>query len=375
MVVAVNTRFLLKGKLEGIGWFTHQMLQRIVVNNPQHKFIFIFDRPFEQEFIFGDNVKPIIVGPPARHPFLWWLWFEIQIPRILQKYKADVFLSTDGFASLQTKVPQVLVIHDLVFEHYPNYVPKLIGTYLRYFTKKFVHKATNIIAVSEYTKQDVISTYKVNSNKVHKIYNGAHSYYKPLTPQQIIEVKNKYTEGKSYFVYAGSLHPRKNIVGLLKAFAKFKKMSKSGLQLLLIGRLAWLTEEIELTLNTHPYKSDIIRIEYLDADDLSKIIGAAYAMVYVSNFEGFGIPILEAIKCNVPVITSNVTSMPEVVGAAGLTIDPKDENAIASAMLQLYNDENLRNKLIANCHNQASKFNWDNSATELMQLIEQTIYK
>jgi hypothetical protein len=97
MGIAVNTRLLLKGKLEGIGWFTFETLKRITQNHPEHEFIFIFDRPFDRDFIFADNVTPVIIGPPARHPLLIYIWFDFQIPKILKKYKADLFLSPDGY--------------------------------------------------------------------------------------------------------------------------------------------------------------------------------------------------------------------------------------------------------------------------------------
>jgi glycosyltransferase involved in cell wall biosynthesis len=369
MRIAVNTRFLLKGKLEGIGWFTHQTLQRMVIRHPEHEFIFIFDRPFHPDFIFAKNVTPVVISPPARHPILWWIWFEIQIPKVLKKYKADVFVSTDGFASLRTKIPQCLVVHDLAFVHFPKYIPYIISKYLRKFTPKFIAKAKKIIAVSTYTKQDIINTYHTDANKIEIIYNGAHDVYKPLNYDEKMIVKQKFSEGCDYFIYAGSLHPRKNIVNLLKAFAQFKKFTNSKMKLLLVGRLAWLTKEIEATLEQHPYKTDIIRIEYMDAQDLSQVIGAAYAMVYISIFEGFGIPILEAMKCNVPVITSNCTSMPEVGGNAAILVNPLQISEITDAMKKMYNDENFRNLLIANCEKQAANFDWDISAEKFFQII------
>src|SRR3954466_5851414 len=108
MRIAVNTRLLLKGKLEGIGWLTHQTLERMVRKHPEHEFIFFFDRPYDPSFIFASNVKAVVVSPQARHPILFYLWFEWRLPRLLRKYKADVFLSTDGFLSLSTKVPTCL---------------------------------------------------------------------------------------------------------------------------------------------------------------------------------------------------------------------------------------------------------------------------
>ena len=369
MNIAVNTRFLLKGKLEGIGWFTNETVKRMVANHPNDHFIFLFDRPFDPAFIFGKNVTPVIVSPPARHPILWLIWFEIMVPFYLKKYKADVFLSTDGFCSLRTKVPTCIVIHDLAFLHYPKHLSFLIAKHLKFYTKLFVKKAQKIIAVSTYTKNDIIASYQINPDKVKIIYNGAHDVYQPLEFDDKQSIKQKYANGTDYFVYAGSLHPRKNIVNLLKAFLIFKQKTKSNMKLLLIGRLAWKTKEIEEMLDLHPYKNDIIRYEYMDADKLCEVVAAAYCMVYVSLFEGFGIPILEAMKCNVPVITSNTTSMPEVVGDAGLLVNPENADDIAEKMITIYKDENLRNTLIKNCVAQSSKFDWNTSSEKLYNIL------
>ena len=118
MRIAVNTRLLLKGKLEGIGWFTYESFKLIVRSHPEHEFFFIFDRKFDKEFIFSDNVTPIVVGPPARHPILHFIWYEISIPRILKKIKPDIFISPDSYLSLSSKYPDLIVIHDLNFEHF-----------------------------------------------------------------------------------------------------------------------------------------------------------------------------------------------------------------------------------------------------------------
>src|SRR6056297_1014646 len=144
MRIAVNVRLLLKDKLEGIGWFTYENLKRITQAHPEHEFIFIFDRPYDKSFIFSNNIKPIVVSPPTRHPLLIMTWFELQIPRILKKYKADVFLSPDGFLSLQTEIPQIGVIHDINFAHRPQDIPGAFRKYYNYYFPRFAKKATRL---------------------------------------------------------------------------------------------------------------------------------------------------------------------------------------------------------------------------------------
>ena len=165
MKIAVNTRFLLSGKLEGIGIYTQEIFKRVVQLMPEHEFFFLFDRAYSSAFIFEKNVTPIVVHPPARHPFLWYWWFGKSIPKVLQENNIDVFISPDGFASLNTSVPQIITIHDLGFEHFPEHVPFLVRKFYRYFTPKYCEKAAKILAVSEYTKQDIISTYNIETKK------------------------------------------------------------------------------------------------------------------------------------------------------------------------------------------------------------------
>lgn len=373
MRIAVNTRLLLKGKLEGIGWFTHQTLERMVRKHPEHEFIFFFDRPYDKSFVFGPNVTPVVVSPQARHPILFYIWFEWQLPRLLHKYKADVFLSPDGYLSLGAKVPTCLVIHDLAFEHYPEHFQGSHKLYWRHYSPRFAEKARRIATVSSYSKQDICEQYNIPSDKIEVVYNGAHDEYKPLAWKEREAVKEKYADGCEYFVFAGALHPRKNIVNLLKAFIAFKKRQRSNMKLVIVGRLAWKYEEVLEMQQDMPFKDDVKWVGYMNVDELSKVIGGAYALVYPSLFEGFGIPILEALQCNVPAIVSNTSAMPEVVGDAGLLVDPKNVDDIAEKMQQLYKDENLRAKLISNAKEQVKKFSWDQSADRLWDCLMKCI--
>src|SRR6188768_2199149 len=132
--IAVNTRFLLQNKLEGIGWFTYETMKRITRNHPEHQFYFFFDREFSDEFLFSKHITPVIIHPQSRHPVLWYLWFEYGVARHLKKVNADLFISTDGFLSLSTSVKTLLVIHDIAFEHFPEHVGILTRKYLQHYS-------------------------------------------------------------------------------------------------------------------------------------------------------------------------------------------------------------------------------------------------
>lgn len=375
MRIAVNTRLLLKGKLEGIGWYTHQMLERIVRAHPEHEFVFFFDRPYDKSFVFASNVKPVVVHPQARHAVLFYLWFEWSIPAMLRKYKADLFLSTDGLCSLSTKVPTCLVMHDLAFEHYPEHLKLSHRMYLQHWSPRFARKATRIVTVSEYSKADIAKRYRIYPDKIDVTYNGAHPEYCPLTWAERQAVQAQYAGGQEYFVFAGALHPRKNVVALLQAFIKFKKRQRSPIKLVIVGRMAWKFKELAALRETMPFKEDVVWPGYLGVEELSKVIGAAYALIYPSLFEGFGIPILEALKCGVPAVVSNTSSMPEVAGNAALLVDPTDVDDIAAKMGTIYKDEMLRAKLVAASTAQAAQFDWDVSAAQLWDSMMQCLPK
>jgi len=369
MRIAVNTRLFLKDKLEGIGWFAHETLWRMVENHPEHEFIFFFDRPWHPDFIFAENVRPVLVKPQARHPFLYYLWTEINIPLALKRAKADLYFSPDHLGSLRTKVPTVITLHDLAYKHFPQYMDRLHKMHYTRYIPKFAQKAKRIITVSEFTKQDIVSQLKVDPNKIDVIYNGAHEAYKPLNEEQCDAVKAQYTDGEEYFLFTGALHPRKNIIHLLKAFVKFKRRQRSRIKLVVVGRMAWQFDEIAQAKAHMPFKEDVVWTGYMDVLELAKITGAAYALVYPSLFEGFGIPILEAMTCDVPVIVSNTSSMPEVAGDAGLLVDPNSIDDIADKMMMIYRDEDLRQKLIEAAKIQKKKFSWDSSAEKLWDCL------
>ena len=373
MKIAVNTRLLLKDKLEGIGWFTYETLKRITQAHPEHEFLFIFDRQFSDEFIFSKNVSPLVAFPPARHPFLYWLWFEFAIPRLLNKHNADMFLSPDGFLSLSTKIPSMGVIHDINFKHRPKDLPYLTQKYYNHFFPKFAQKAVRIATVSEYSKQDICKSYKIPDSKVDVVYNGANEKYKPLNEEKVKRIRDEVSHGKPYFVFIGALHPRKNIAGLLKAYDTFRKSTPSEIKLLIVGNEMFKTSEIAQIFSSMQYKSEVIFTGRLEPEKLREVLGSALALTFVPYFEGFGIPILEAFYCNVPVISSNVTSMPEVGGKAVLYVDPFSTDSIVDGMKKIAFDEKLRTEMIAKGEIQREKFSWDKTAQNLWISIEKAL--
>ncbi len=372
MKILVNTRLLIKNKLDGIAWFSYETLKRITVEHPEHEFIFVFDRKYSKQFIFAENIKAIIVNPPARHPILWFFWFEISLKRIIKKEKPDIFLSPDGFLSLSSKVKSVAVIHDINFFHRPKDLPFSSRFFYNKFFPKYAKKADFIATVSEFSKLDISKNYNISPDKISVVYNGCNEIYKPLETEKIIQIKKDLTSGKDFFIFVGSMHPRKNITGLFKAFDIFKEETKSDFKLVIVGQKMFMTAEIEKTFSKMKFQNDVIFTGRLSNKDLHKALASSFALTFVPFFEGFGIPILEAMNCNIPVITSNTTSMPEAAGNAAIFVDPFSVESIKNALIEITSNNDLRIDLIEKGKIHRENFSWEKTADKLWEIIENT---
>lgn len=360
--VAINTRFLLADKLEGFGWYSYETLRRLVVMNPDITFYFFFDRPYDKRFIFADNVIPVVLYPPARHPLLFKIWFNLSVTWALKKYKIDLFVSLDGYLSLFTETPQIAVIHDLNFEHFPDDVPKSASRYLRSYFPRFAKKAAHILTVSEFSKRDIISIYGIEPSKITVAYNGVDNDFIPSDFELQTEMRLKYAGGERYFLFVGALHPRKNLFRLMKAFELFRAQSNENIKLLIVGEAYYWSKQMKQALESNEYKDSILFTGHVDKKELIALYGAAIGLAFVSYFEGFGIPVVEAMRCNCPVIVGENTACHEVAGDAALLCDPFSVESIYEAMLSVYRDDKLRDQLILAGKERSLQFSWDTTA-------------
>jgi len=371
--IVVNTRLLLPNKLEGIGWFTLESLKRITMSHPEHEFLFLFDRAFNPDFIFNSNVRGRIVFPPTRHPILWYIWFQIQLPRLLKKEKPDLFLSPDGYLPLGMKIPSVDVIHDINFAHRPMDLPPVMRFYYNHYFPKFAKEAKRIATVSEYSKNDIVKTYGISPDLIDVVYNGANEQYVPISDQEKAEAKQKYTGGCDYFLFVGSLHPRKNVGTLLRAFDLFREQFGKPFKLIIVGEPMFSNDFLTPTYNQMKHKDEVVFSGRLTPPELKQVLGAARALTFVPLFEGFGIPLVEAMYSGIPLLSSNVTSLPEVASDAALYVDPLNVNEIASGMLQLATDDVLVQNLIEKGQKRKNLFSWNRTAELLWQCIEKAL--
>jgi glycosyltransferase involved in cell wall biosynthesis len=368
MRIGVNTRLFIKGKMDGIAWVSYEILKRIVIQHPEHEFVFFFDRPCDSYFIFAPNVKPVIVRPQARHPLLWFLFFEIGITKALRREKIDLFLSPDGWLCLGTKVKTLNVIHDLNFEYFPNFFSPMVRKYLTYFFPRFAKKADRIITVSQFSKKDIANMYHIDNKKIDVVYNAASDDFFEVDEHTKKETVQHLTGGVPYFIFVGSAHKRKNVERIMLAFDLFRE-KYADYKFVFAGSNKYWDDDIKKTYIGLKHKTDIVLTGYLSNEEINRVVSSSLALVYHSLFEGFVIPILEGFSARVPVITSNVTSMPEVAGDAALLVNPLALEEIVNAMEQIATDEQLRAKLIQLGTERNRAFSWDKSAQQFWEVV------
>lgn len=357
MILAINCRNILPGRLEGFGRYSLELTRRICTMHPNVQFVLLFDRHVEGLPEFGPNTKKVVLHPPTRHTLLYRVWFNWVLPRALKKHKVDVFWSPDGFLSLRTSVPQVATIHDINFEHYPEDLPKNAAEYYRTFFPKFARKAKHIFTVSQFSKDDIASTYGVAPEKITVAYNGIGIGYKPIDQEAVSDVRKGLTNGKPYFLFVGSVHPRKNVQRLMDAFALFATQN-SDVDLVIVGAPRWKGQVINIP---DACRDRIHFTGYLDQSELERVTAAAYALTYTPYFEGFGIPLVEAMACDVPILCSNTSCLPEVAGQAAIYCDPFSVEDIARGMHEITNPD-VRHRLQQQGRVQRERYSWDRSA-------------
>ncbi len=365
--------------MEGIGWYTHELVRRMAAAHPEVSFHLLFDRRPDPAFVYSPNVYAHILRPPARHPVLWYWWFEVSVPAALRRIKPQVFFSPDNFLCLRTEIPTVITCHDLLPFSYPQGIPALARAYYMRYWPKYLRKARHVITVSETTRSELEQRFQLPDNQVTTVYNACREGFKPLSvssrlrqmPVQLTTPgKPSLTHG--YFLAAGSIHPRKNLVRLIAAFELFKHTTGLPHQLVFAGRMAWQHTEVEQALSHSSYRADIIMTGYVSETDLQILTRNAIASVYVSLMEGFGLPIIEAMQSGVPVITSSTSSMPEIAGDAALLVDPHSVESIAEGMISVATQPDLHDRLRARGLIRAQDFSWDTAAEQVFNILRKT---
>jgi glycosyltransferase involved in cell wall biosynthesis len=285
--------------------------------------------------------------------------------------RVDVFHFTNPLYFQKGLRKRTLVtIHDLAVLHDNTWAKDSSASFFRKNLKGIIEKSSKIISVSQYTKKDLIKTYRLDSDKIMVVYEAAgEGFYPDIDPSYI---KNKFGIVKDFILYVGQLQPRKNILNLLKAYAASGEDIKNKFNLVLVGvaRDKEYLREIEDTIKELGLPVHVNILNRVDGESLRKLYSTARVFVFPSLFEGFGLPIVESLKCGTPVITSNTTSLPEVAGRAGILIDPNSVVDLSAAFNDMLTNQDLYSEYKTEVAPQSNKFNWDISAAETMRIYD-----
>lgn len=363
MKIAVDTAFLLAGQQAEYGQWHHELLKKLAQGHPDHQFIFIGGQPHPG----ADNIT-CVNGGPGRHPLKWKWWYDVKLPALLKKYRADVFLACNGIGSLRTPVPQCLLIDDPVLQPGSS-SGRICSLFYRYYTPRFLRRAAVTVTPTVWSKEELMTRYKIPAGRIDVVYGAAAGGYQPVSEEEQEAVRNRYTGGRNYFVYTGMIDPHSNLINLFKAFSVFKKRQQSNWKLVLAGEIHWPRNGFARSLDTYKYRDDVVVTGPVEEEERVKITGAAYAMVYPVANAGFGMPVSGAMAAGVPVVTSAVAAMQETGGDAALYADAADHNDLADKMMRLYKDEKLHKELIRKGSERAQLYTLDAMADTLWRSI------
>lgn len=328
-------------------------------------------------WIFLKNV-PVVDMPRERSNWHYRVfgpkifWTQLALPTVLffQKGKIDVFFSPSHYAPRFSHIPQVVTIFDLSFLHFPQYFKRRDLLQLTRWTKYSVYNANAILTISESSKNDIIKAYNISKDKIFVTYPGYNGkIFKPQGEGRTTLVKKKYKIGDSYIIYIGTLQPRKNIPALVRVFKRLSKKEKN-LQLVIVGKKGWLYQSIFEEVRNLKMQQKVIFTDFLPEEDMPPLLSGAKVYVLPSLYEGFGIPVVEAMACGTPVAVSDVSSLPEVVGDAGLLFDPRDENGMAAQIERVIKDDDLARRLSKKGLERAQKFSWRKAAEQTLKVLE-----
>ncbi|MBP7967699.1 glycosyltransferase family 4 protein [Candidatus Woesebacteria bacterium] len=346
----------------GVSVYTHQLL---------HHFARLATE--REQFLVYLRRAPLDSMPPENDFFKYrivkgrFLWSQIFLPFELYMHKdIDIFFAPAHYAPRYCPVPIVVTIHDLSFFYFPNEFLQKDLYQLKNWTAYSIKKAKRIIAVSKTTKKDILKLYGVPDTQIDMVYNG---FEKKIDKDEPITVLDKYNlhTGK-YILYVGTIQPRKNLKTLIQAYDIFLK-NNPGYKLVLTGKKGWMFEETLEAAQEHLKTKEILITGYETDENVIELYKNAFCYCLPSLYEGFGIPILEAMSNNCPVITSHTSSLPEIGGDACLYFDPRDPQELAAKLSQLHDNENLKQELIKKGKERVTQFSWKKSAIETLDVI------
>ncbi|MBM4466395.1 MAG: glycosyltransferase family 4 protein [Chloroflexi bacterium] len=349
----------------GITQYTLRLIQGLAESDRENEFIILQSRKDKHLIVDQPNFKRVSLWTPSHHR-LEQIALRLEISRL----GLDVLHSPDFIPPFRRNCQSIITIHDLAFLLYPHFLTRDSAHYYGQIDQA-VKRTDHIIAVSESTRQDTIRLLGAPEHKITVIYESANPIYRPVNDQEILDqTKSKYHITGDFILFVSTIEPRKNLPTLLRAYRQLLDNYQNNVRLAVVGRRGWLSEEVFTLVEELKLASDVLFLGRVPIKDLLHLYNAAHLLVQPSFYEGFGLPPLEAMACGTPVVVSNVSSLPEVVGDAALLVDPEDVSQLTVAIWRVLTDQALRAELIAKGLKRAQCFSWEKTALQTLELYQ-----
>lgn len=347
-------------------WFLEELLQRFAGSSSEHSILLVSDRAIKELNIIGSNVTIEVLSPTIKSNVSLKYWYDIKLTTTAKKFKADVLVHLGSFCSLATKLPQVLVVGNLDFIHYPKKHSASRRLFYNLYQKKFFAKAKRIVALNEWIKQELDSKLNVATEKIFIVQPVANALFAPVNFEQRESTKDGHADGREFFLFANEENNPDSMMNLLKAFSLFKKWQQSSMKLLVTGKVDAGTME---KLKTYRHREDVELLGNITREQFARLLAASYAFLDIAKHKGVSKNMAAAFTTGIPVIAGNGTEMHEVPAGTVLNAEPTNVEEIANQLKLVYRDERLRGQLIEKGLLQADKFSWDNSLANFWQAI------
>lgn len=309
----------------------------------------------------------------TEHPTRRIVWEQLVQPFALMQAKPDLVHALAFVSPVMSRIPSVVTVYDLSFVHYPDRLPAARRLYLRQLTQRSCRAARRVIAISQSTARDLTETFAIPADKIDVAVPGVGSQFCPLPETEVEAFRQREGLPERFWLFLGTLEPRKNLPVLLRAYARLPEADRQVVHLVLGGGKGWMFDEIFRTIEQHDLAATVHLPGYIPADDLPLWYNAAEAFVYPSIFEGFGLPVIEAMACGTPALVSSASSLPEAAGDAGWLLPPDDVDAWADALARVWHDTAWRASAGQRGRDHAARFTWATTAAQTVASYRQAL--
>ncbi|MEO6639467.1 MAG: glycosyltransferase family 1 protein [Ginsengibacter sp.] len=371
MKIAIEAQRLFRKKKHGMEIVALEIIKELQLLDTNNRF-YILAKTDEDTKCISPTENFIIKEIPAKpYPY----WEQVTLPAVLKKLKPDVLHCTANTAPLFFSGNLVITIHDVIYMESINFsgssYQNFGNLYRKFIVPKVAKKAAIIITVSEFEKKVLSSRLNIPLEKIRVIYNAVNPQFREMETVSLLAFKNKYNLPGNFILHFGNTAPKKNTIGVLKGYAIYRRNNASGFSLVLTDCSTAYIQNLLKQINEPDLIKDILILNYISFAEVPMLYNLAKVFLYPSHRESFGMPVIEAMACGTPVITSNTSALPEIAGGAALLADPKNENDIADQIKKLENDCELYEKQRTKGFDNARRFNWTDAAKETMEIYKE----